>query len=206
MIPDGIKLEHLEKAAQDIERKGIPPMRKSVHYDYVHNGKRYPPKLIISFAAKYAFGEELPSTEFNAVRARDYLRSRGHTVIDRRKEALDSIVSDDYESSFPEGREKFKSHFARERDSKISRKAKANRLAETGELRCDVCGFNFLEKYGELGSGFIEAHHIVPVSILEGTKKTKVKDLALVCSNCHRMLHRNKNGISIQELKLKMKV
>ena len=108
MIPDGIKLEHLEKAARDIEKKGIPAMRKSVHYDYVHNGKRYPPKLIISYAAKYAFGEELPSTEFNAVRARDYLRSRGYIVIDRREEALDSIVSDDDESSFPEAKKNIK--------------------------------------------------------------------------------------------------
>ena len=206
MIPDGIKEKHLSLAVKYIERHGIPEARKSVHYDYLHDGKRYPPKLIVSIAAKYAFGEELPSSDFNAVRARDYLRARGYIVIDRREEALTEIVNDEDESAFPEGKQKFKQHYARERDSSITRKAKAKRLAETGKLACDVCNFDFSYTYGELGHGFIEAHHTVPVSELKGTTKTKIKDLALVCSNCHRMLHRQKKVISISELKKIQKV
>jgi predicted HNH restriction endonuclease len=30
---------------------------------------------------------------------------------------------------------------------------------------------------------------------------TKVEDIALVCSNCHRMLHRKRHWLSINELK-----
>ncbi|WP_273049471.1 HNH endonuclease [Pseudoalteromonas sp.] len=201
MIPDGIEERHLSLAIKYIEKNGVPEARKSVHYDYLFNEKRYPPKLVISLAAKYAFGEEIPSVDFNAVRARDYLRARGHVVIDRRDEALNDIVSDDDESSFPEGKLKFQKHYARERDSSITRKAKAKRLAETGKLSCDVCSFDFLDAYGELGHGFIEAHHMLPVSELTGSTKTKIKDLALVCSNCHRMLHRQKKVISISKLK-----
>jgi predicted HNH restriction endonuclease len=92
-------------------------------------------------------------------------------------------------------------HRARERDSRSAKKAKAKRLAESGELSCDVCGFEFARAYGKLGSGFIEAHHTVPVATLNGKSKTKVSDLALVCSNCHRMLHRQKGVMSISALR-----
>ncbi|MCL1126374.1 HNH endonuclease [Shewanella surugensis] len=201
MIPDGIEKTHLELAIQEIIKDGIPVSRKSVHYDYLHGNKRYPPKYVISLAAKYAFGNELPPNDFNAVRARDDLRSRGHTVIDRRDGALDVIVSDDDESSFAEGKEKYRLHRSKERDSSITRKAKAARLEDTGTLPCDICDFDFYNKYGELGLGFIEAYHKVPVSELDGNTKTKISDLALVCSNCHRMLHRQKSTIHISELK-----
>lgn len=201
MIPDGIEKKHLDLAVQEIIRDGIPVSRKSVHYDYLHGNKRYPPKYVISLAAKYAFGNELSSNDFNAVRARDYLRSRGHTVIDRREGTLDVIVSDEDESSFAEGKEKYLLHRLRERDSSITRKAKAARLKETGELSCDICEFDFYKKYGKLGLGFIEAHHKVPISRLDGNSKTKISDLALVCSNCHRMLHRQKETMGISDLK-----
>src|SRR5690606_17999850 len=79
MIPDGIEKHHLALAVAEIDKDGVPWSRKSVHYDYVHSQKYYPPKYVISIAAKYAFGKELPSEAFNAVRARDYLRARGHT-------------------------------------------------------------------------------------------------------------------------------
>jgi predicted HNH restriction endonuclease len=31
---------------------------------------------------------------------------------------------------------------------------------------------------------------VIPVSKLRKTDKTKLSDIAMVCSNCHRMLHR----------------
>lgn len=73
-----------------------------------------------------------------------------------------------------------------------------------GELRCDVCQFSFSDKYGELGAGFIEAHHTIPVSQLKGERRTNIKDMALVCSNCHRMLHSGNQLLSVSELKDKI--
>jgi predicted HNH restriction endonuclease len=201
LIPDGIEEKHLDLAIQEINQDGIPDSRRSVHYDFLHGNKHYPPKYVISLAAKYAFGSELSANSFNAVRARDYLRSRGHTVIDRRDGALDVVVNDDDESSFSEGKEKYLIHRSRERDSTITRKAKAVRLRDTGTLSCDICDFDFYKKYGKLGLGFIEAHHKIPVSELDGNTKTKISDLALVCSNCHRMLHRQKATMQISKLK-----
>jgi len=48
-----------------------------------------------------------------------------------------------------------------------------------------------------LGRGFIQAHHTIPVSELRKESKTKVRDIALVCSNCHRMLHRRRPWLRI---------
>ncbi len=111
------------------------------------------------------------------------------------------VVNEDDESAFPEGSEKYVLHRIRERDSAITRKAKRERLAHTGKLACDVCDFDFLIEYGEHGDGFIEAHHTVPVAKLDGHQKTKIKDLALVCSNCHRMLHRGDPLLSVEQLR-----
>ena len=78
-------------------------------------------------------------------------------------------------------------------------------IQDTGKLVCDTCNFDFFEKYGKHGLGFIEAHHTVPVSELDGNTKTKITDLALVCSNCHRMLHRQKSTMAVAELKKMIK-
>ncbi len=111
------------------------------------------------------------------------------------------VVIEDDESAFPEGKEKFKQHRYLERDGQISRRAKAQRLAKTGKLECEVCRLDFVARYGEIGRGFIEAHHRTPVAQLAGTKKTKIEELALVCSNCHRMLHRGDSLLTIEQLK-----
>jgi 5-methylcytosine-specific restriction enzyme A len=54
---------------------------------------------------------------------------------------------------------------------------------------------------------FAEVHHIKPLSELKGIKhETDPKtDLAILCANCHRMIHRKKNiTLTLNELKIKM--
>jgi predicted HNH restriction endonuclease len=70
-------------------------------------------------------------------------------------------------------------------------------------FKCMVCGFNFEQKYGERGSKFIEVHHLKPVSSLEEVTNVDPKtEMAVVCSNCHSMIHRKKNMIlSLEELR-----
>lgn len=69
------------------------------------------------------------------------------------------------------------------------------------KLKCEVCGFDFEEVYGKLGAGYIEVHHKKPVS--EGERVTNLdNDLAMLCSNCHRMIHRGKDHmITVEELR-----
>ncbi len=97
------------------------------------------------------------------------------------------------EEGFLEGREReaFKKHIWRERSPAIINICKA-RAIEKGVLRCECCNFDFPKFYGEIGQDFIECHHRIPIAT-GGERKTFPADLALVCSNCHRMLHRKKD-------------
>lgn len=69
--------------------------------------------------------------------------------------------------------------------------------------KCMVCKFDFESMYGSLGKGFIEVHHIKPLSDLnEEVEICPATDLVTVCSNCHRMIHREKDRtLSVEELK-----
>ena len=113
---------------------------------------------------------------------------------------------DDYEnSSVKEGLVVYKLHKYRERDSNINRKKKEKYYKAHGKLDCEVCGFDFYKVYGQIGEGFIECHHKKPLAEIESEVTTSIDDLALVCSNCHRMLHRKMNVISIEDLKKRIK-
>src|SRR5207249_969333 len=79
---------------------------------------------------------------------------------------LDYIAEEDEEQSYPEGPTKFALHRSKERNRKLVKDAKRARLRKDPLLHCEVCGISFLERYGEIGRGFIEAHHKLPVSEL----------------------------------------
>ncbi len=102
------------------------------------------------------------------------------------------IKNEDDEEKFPEGKEKYKFHIQRERSQTLIRVVKEKRLQKDPKLKCEICGFSFVETYGDLGKGFIEAHHIFPISELKVESKTKPEDIVLICSNCHRMIHRKR--------------
>lgn len=56
---------------------------------------------------------------------------------------------------------------------------------------CKVCYFSFDASYGPLAAGYIEVHHLVPVSLLPGpTPVDPEEELIPLCANCHRMAHR----------------
>ena len=104
------------------------------------------------------------------------------------------------EVAFPEGRVLYRLHRARERNRLLVKKARKRALQQDGRLRCCVCKFDFEAVYGPVGEGFMECHHIKPLSELVTESETKLRDLALVCSNCHRMIHRKRPWLSIEEL------
>lgn len=89
-----------------------------------------------------------------------------------------------------EGEEKYRisRHKYYERDPSIIAKKKAI-ARKNGNLSCEACLFDFGKRYNGHGTGFIECHHIYPIAG-NGIRTTRLEDLALVCSNCHRMLHR----------------
>ena len=86
MIPDNITKEHLEKAIEEIDRDGVRKGRHSSTYDLIHNGKSYPPKLIISIANRFANGLELDSNNFNGGKetaAFELLEKKGYKIIEK---------------------------------------------------------------------------------------------------------------------------
>jgi len=80
-----------------------------------------------------------------------------------------------------------------------------------GELICEVCNFSFLKEYGKYGKDFIEIHHKEPIHEMDikGNKQKleeALKKVSPLCSNCHRMIHRNRNKmLTIEELKSLLK-
>jgi 5-methylcytosine-specific restriction endonuclease McrA len=81
----------------------------------------------------------------------------------------------------------------RKRESKL-RTAKIRQAlsANGGRLKCEVprCGFDFVSKYGELGYAYAQVHHRTPLAkVGKKRKKTTLADLAIVCANCHAMVH-----------------
>lgn len=96
--------------------------------------------------------------------------------------AIDEAV-DDYQSI--ENRKFVSVHLRRERDPELAKRCK-----QRDNYRCQICEITFEEVYGDLGYAFAEAHHIVPLSHLNGPATTRLEDLITVCANCHRMLHK----------------
>ncbi len=83
---------------------------------------------------------------------------------------------------------KYAYHRKVERSRTATKKAK-----EFHGTRCQACELSFLERYGDIGEGFIEAHHLKPISSLEegvAVAYDIAADFAVLCSNCHRMIHR----------------
>jgi 5-methylcytosine-specific restriction protein A len=90
-------------------------------------------------------------------------------------------------------------HFTIERDPLLVKRKKKAVIKETGGLACEVCDFDFFETYGDHGQGFCECHHTRPLS--EGKRTTGLDDLAVICANCHRMVHRRKLMLTLAQLR-----
>jgi len=84
-------------------------------------------------------------------------------------------------------------HRSRERSLRAAKIEAVLDAAPDSRLRCEVpgCGFDFEERYGELGRGFAHVHHLLPLATLDSPVVTTLEDLAIVCANCHAMIHRD---------------
>ncbi|WP_306362497.1 HNH endonuclease [Nocardia sp. CC227C] len=112
----------------------------------------------------------------------------------------DGFDDDDSDASAPEGRLLRRWHYARERDRGLRNRKIAEFLRHHPRVICEVCGFDFEAVYGDRGSQFTECHHITPLHA-SGDTLTKLNDLILLCSNCHRMIHRKSPWLTPDELR-----
>ena len=76
-----------------------------------------------------------------------------------------------------------------------------DQCAKRDNFTCQVCGLNFMKVYGDRGSGFIEIHHLKPISSYESEHEIKLDELIALCSNCHSMIHYGGELLDVEELK-----
>lgn len=91
----------------------------------------------------------------------------------------------------------------------LSTRYERNRANRQATIRihgmvCQVCGFDFLEHYGEIGRDYIEVHHQRPLSTLyDQVPVDPATHLACLCANYHRMMHRSRDHVmTVEELRL----
>ena len=91
-----------------------------------------------------------------------------------------------------EGRMLLVRHYRRERSKALSISAK--RIARSNHpeklLVCEICSLVPEKTYRE---DTIEAHHRTPLNKLAGSTKVMPSDLAMICPNCHRAVHKVEN-------------
>lgn len=115
-----------------------------------------------------------------------------------------------YNSNFEynEGSVIYRIHARRERSIELRNKFLGKRK-KTGELTCELCGHQALHIPSEYRESVFEIHHLNPLNNTGKTKNT-LKDLALVCANCHRVLHKlireSTSTISLKEAKLHLEL
>ncbi len=109
------------------------------------------------------------------------------------KPTTPAVDAYDLAMSWFEGTKKRKYVLHRQREGRARREKIKEALAKNGgRLICEVenCGFNFKERYGALGEGYAQVHHLAPLSSAPiGGRTVKLEDLAVVCANCHVMIH-----------------
>lgn len=101
-----------------------------------------------------------------------------------------------------EGHRKWSTHLRIERARGLPARKKLDVYSHTGSLKCEVCDFDFAKFYDIPGLEFLcEAHHLEPLASLKKAKITYMRDLALICANCHSVLHHLDPMPSVRDLR-----
>jgi predicted HNH restriction endonuclease len=90
---------------------------------------------------------------------------------------------------------------AREAQFRVRNRGLIEQRKVGSDYCCEVCGLNFEHWYGRHGHKYIIAHHIEPLSHRKRPSRTHLEDIALVCANCHAMLHRESPPILLKRLR-----
>ncbi|WP_018609424.1 MrcB family domain-containing protein [Uliginosibacterium gangwonense] len=119
-------------------------------------------------------------------------------IVQLYKSLVQGETSSEVSNTAPEGDEppqlayedatRFRMHKRIERNASLAKAAKKHH-----GYTCRVCKTNFEARYGEIGKEYIEAHHLQPLASIKGKKvaMNPATDFVVLCSNCHRMIHRS---------------
>ena len=123
-------------------------------------------------------------------------------IAENRDEIWKDVIADP-ELAAMEGAERIAlvRHRKREQSLREAKIGEARKFGN-GRLKCEVpgCGFDFEAVYGELGRDYAQVHHRKPLGDRTTPSQTKLNDLAVVCANCHAMIHRGGKCRSLDDL------
>jgi 5-methylcytosine-specific restriction protein A len=99
--------------------------------------------------------------------------------------------------TFPEGAVRQTSITKYERS-----KAARHLCIEHYGVSCAVCDFNFANVYGAVGKGYIEVHHLTPLSQTKSAYDINpINDMRPLCPNCHAMVHQRNPPYALEDIK-----
>lgn len=167
---------------------------------YVNEASVYYPLKALFAAAHTPYARH---RHFSSKDAERELSALGFAVVVLRKSIAPVPAAVSPDLTVNEGKRIIKEVKTLVRNRSIVQMAKA----AAKPLVCEACGFDFEKVYGARGKGFIEAHHIDPLSKREGkSQPTGIQDFAMLCANCHRMAHYGPSCITVSELQALIKV
>jgi 5-methylcytosine-specific restriction protein A len=197
-MSNGIGRQHILAAIQDIQNGVKHSFGRSMFYDVLYKGARYPPKAVYGLAASKVSGRSYGPHDFKGgLRTFCFrtLRENGFEIVTKADHQLFPNEIDADEEHI-EGAVYQVTVNRFERDPK----ARAKAIAHYG-ARCQVCRFDFEVAFGSIGAGFIHVHHVVRLSEIRSTYVIDpVGDLRPVCPNCHAMLHKRSPPYSLEQL------
>lgn len=167
--------------------------------------------LPTGYEAGHAFGKtyRLDELPFDDILAEDLRRILEFYLMATARGGTEYIGDSDASEPSTEGmslieRRRYRFHRKIERNSKASEEAK-----KFHGYVCQACNLDFEKQYGPLGRRYIEAHHLTPLSELPEDRLVSLnpeKDFAVLCANCHRMIHRKDASRDISEFRKLVRV
>ena len=101
----------------------------------------------------------------------------------------------------PEGNRRLTVHFRRERNHRLIQKKRDDVRRPDGHLECEVCKLVLPAAYPGLSGDLCEVHHRQPLANAAQPVMTRLEDLAVLCPNCHRAIHRTDPLLSVEEIR-----
>lgn len=89
-LPPEITRQHIIQAIEEIKKVRWPPRNDSTTYDLLFEGERYPPKIVVMYANKYANGELFDVNNFSGGEATTnrFFRARGFEIVPKEENSL----------------------------------------------------------------------------------------------------------------------
>jgi hypothetical protein len=117
------------------------------------------------------------------------------------KTSIEPPIAADPELSAIEGDPRLFFHIRRERDPAIALAKRQSMRGPDGQLACEACRFVISRVYPGLSGDICEVHHRRPLGEASSAVRTRLEDLALLCPNCHRAIHRTDPLMSVEDFR-----